>query len=275
MFRIFTATIFAFLSVSPGIAVGQNPPHEPQANSPSSSIANQAAVVDGTVPGSFETPLWRGLLYGMDRNAVAAHLRTLPEVAHVEVRSRRNREPEIVLRYNGDGLSLFGFKLDPSFEFESNALTAVTIRSKAVCTGPSFDESSINLVAGLREKYPRQLRVVDEHGVPEPDKIAFTDGTTQVMVTISISAPPSAREVASANLDAALARSRDQSAMYLTLLASRLERERDNALTACPRSEGQKANVILQYNSHTVTLDEMERRRIQEDNQNRRDIDKL
>lgn len=221
-------------------------------------------------------PLWRGLIAGSDVNAVIAVLQALPEIKEAEARLKKGKPPEIKLKYNSEGLTLFGFRLKLGFNFENSSLSEVFLNSESVCNGVPYENSLTKLFEGLLEKYPKKLKVVNSDGTEAQNSFAFTDGVTQVTLVVRGSMPPSGYDVASANLEATLAEAKQSyDALTKRLHASQLERTRNYALMACPASEGIMRSIALVYSSRAQEVVAQIQDQNRKEEANRRDSEKL
>lgn len=280
MFKIvFAWAAIAFFSSASVQAVAQNSVQQSTGADvlPSGSIPAAAVVGDGThQDGSPGVPLWRGLMAGSDVNSVVVQLKTLSEIKEAEARLKKGRPPEIKLKYNAEGLTLFGFRFDLSLDFEANSLNKVYLNSASVCDGVPYENSLTKLFEGLLERYPQKLKVVNSDGTESKNNLAFTDGVTQVSLVLRGSMPPSGYDVASANLDASLAEAKQSyDALTKRLRASQLERTRNYALIACPASEGLMRSVSLIYSSRAQDVASQIQDRNRREEANRRDSERL
>lgn len=275
---VITIATVALLWMASPTATAQTP-RQPQ---PSTGVASGSSAASSTGGGaaspvsSVGVPLWRGLISGMDANAVALQLQKLPEVQQAEVRQKKNKPPEIKIKYFPEGVALFGFKMNLRFKFETSGLEQVYLVSEPVCGDAGFQTRVKSLAAGLGEKYPRAIKVLGTDGAKSENEFAVTDEVTLVLVGLRSAAPPSAYEVAKANLEASLAKARNSyggmSESYSALL---LKFARENALRACPGTEGVMGSVTLAYSSYAKTRAQQDSSRAWEAEQNRRDKDKL
>lgn len=238
----------------------------------SSEIQN-APAMENPAPLTVGAPLWRGFTAGLDANAVVEQLQKFPEISEAKLKIRKGRFPEIKLKFNSR-FSLFGFQFEPNFIFNEGGLNSINLSSASVCEGERFQNSLNNLVAGLSEKYPKRLTIVNDLGSEVKNQTGFTDDFTQVIMTISYFQPPSAYEVARAKLDASLASAEKRyDAFSKNLNASMMELRRNNAISSCPSVDGNTRSIILTYRSRSESIrNQMQSEKIKEEKQER-DID--
>lgn len=225
---------------------------------------------------SFGVPLWRGLILGMDANAVALLLQTLPEIKQAKVRLKKGKPPEIKIDYNPAGIALFGFRMNLGFDFGATGLRQVSLVSEPVCRDAAFPTRLGNLGEGLAEKYPRKITVVKADGSPSETELAVTDERTLVNVGVRAVTPPSEYAVARADVDYELAKAEKSfSAMSVGMAALQLKFARQNALRACPATDGIMAGVTLVYSSYAESVAHQDSSRARQNEQNRKDREKL
>lgn len=242
-------------------------------NNTNQSNVLQTPSTAGTAVG---VPLWRGLVSGVDAGTLALQLQKFPEIKKADARLKKDKPPELKIKYNPAGITLFNLRMNLDFKFEEGSLSDVILASESVCNDNDYKNNLVELGKGLIGRYPKKLRVVTPDGQESEDQLGFTDGITQVIVTIEATAPPTEYEVADANLDAALARAKGDSGSFSqSLAASRLARTRLYAMAACPGTKGIMGNVSLRYSSLAQSIKERTNSRIQEEERNRQDKSKL
>ena len=224
----------------------------PPTESPSTNTAESSSV-----------PLWGGLRLAMSADEVATVLRSTEGIRRVEVRARANRATTFSIRYADDGISLVGLRHHVTPTMGASGLEAVTL-------------TSTGCLSLMNSKWQELRRLLAERYTPyevfaQRSPTGYVLGASQEFSNSVTHVTATLESIAAPQYVPAPARTGTLGQLAESIAAASADAARER----CPADAGDQGSISITYRSQEAVAAMRDAERVKQEEQRRRDLDRL